>query len=591
MRILRAFALILVSVLFYQCQKEVSFIGNPDQPNIVLPDPVNAHLQGTVLDENGIPASGVTVKVGSQTTVTDNRGYFRVMNASLDKKSAVVTAEKAGYFKAFRTFAATSGTNQVVIKLIKRTLAGTIDATTGGSVTLSNGAKIEIPANAVMDALDSLGYSGTINVYAAYIDPTAADINQTVPGSFMANDITGSRVIMASYGMMAVELESASAKKLQIKTGSTATLTTPIPSTLLGTAPQTIATWSVNEQNGIWQEEGVATKQGNVYVGDVSHFSFWNCDISVSAVVLSLTLHDQNGNPLAYKSVRITRVNAAIWTETHGWTDSLGQVSGYVPDNEPLKLEVLDYCGSPIFTQNISSLNQNTDLGIIVVNISSLPVVTITGSLVDCNGAPVSNGYAMIMYGYQTIYAATDANGNFSTSVTSCASAPLGAEIVGFASVGGQIQSSNIVGASITAPVTAVGTIDVCGTSQVEFFNYTLDGVTYVIGPNPGDSLWATMLVQGSGGQTMLNAQDAPGGVNHIYVTFYHPVFAPGNYFMQDIVVQFNSQVTLQTNATVTITNFANNVGDFYEGSISAQFVSSSGLHNVAGNFRIKRSS
>lgn len=591
MRILRAFALILVSVLFYQCQKEVSFIGNPDQPNIVLPDPVNAHLQGTVLDENGIPASGVTVKVGSQTTVTDNRGYFRVMNASLDKKSAVVTAEKAGYFKAFRTFAATSGTNQVVIKLIKRTLAGTIDATTGGSVTLSNGAKIEIPANAVMDALDSLGYSGTINVYAAYIDPTAADINQTVPGSFMANDITGSRVIMASYGMMAVELESASAKKLQIKTGSTATLTTPIPSTLLSTAPQTIATWSVNEQNGIWQEEGVATKQGNVYVGDVSHFSFWNCDISVSAVVLSLTLHDQNGNPLAYKSVRITRVNAAIWTETHGWTDSLGQISGYVPDNEPLKLEVLDYCGSPIFTQNISSLNQNTDLGIIVVNISSLPVVTITGSLVDCNGAPVSNGYAMIMYGYQTIYAATDANGNFSTSVTSCASAPLGAEIVGFASVGGQIQSSNIVGASITAPVTAVGTIDVCGTSQVEFFNYTLDGVTYVIGPNPGDSLWATMLVQGSGGQTMLNAQDAPGGVNHIYVTFYHPVFAPGNYFMQDIVVQFNSQVTLQTNATVTITNFANNVGDFYEGSISAQFVSSSGLHNVAGNFRIKRSS
>ena len=41
-------------------------------------------------------------------------------------------------------FGATSGVNQVVIKLIKKTLTGTIDATTGGNVILTNGAEYRL---------------------------------------------------------------------------------------------------------------------------------------------------------------------------------------------------------------------------------------------------------------------------------------------------------------------------------------------------------------------------------------------------------------------------------------------------------------
>jgi hypothetical protein len=90
----------------------------------------------------------------------------------------------------------------------------------------------------------------------------------------MADDKNGARVTLASFGMMAVELESASAEKLQIKSGSVATLTTPIPASAQANAPATIALWSVNEQTGIWKEEGTATKNGNVYVGDVKALFF-----------------------------------------------------------------------------------------------------------------------------------------------------------------------------------------------------------------------------------------------------------------------------------------------------------------------------
>src|SRR5687768_9421366 len=118
---IRIAALLFLSIFFFQCQKEVSYIGGSDIiPETTTPDPITSTVQGNILDENGQPASGVTVTVGTKTAVTNASGYFRIANASLDKKTALVTAEKAGYFKGLRSFSATSGTNQVVIKLLKK---------------------------------------------------------------------------------------------------------------------------------------------------------------------------------------------------------------------------------------------------------------------------------------------------------------------------------------------------------------------------------------------------------------------------------------------------------------------------------------
>ena len=177
--------------------------------------------------------------------------------------------------------------------------------------------------------------AGPVEVYASFIDPSAADIAERVPGSFMADDKDGKRVTLSSYGMMAVELQSPAGEKLQIKTGSAATITSPIPASLQASAPATIALWFVDEQTGIWKEEGSATKTGNSYVGQVKHFSFWNCDISVPAVNVTMTVKDQGGHPLVHVLVRIKRLHQNP-SMAYGWTDSLGQVSGLVPANENL---------------------------------------------------------------------------------------------------------------------------------------------------------------------------------------------------------------------------------------------------------------
>ena len=51
-----------------------------------------------------------------------------------------------------------------------------------------------------------------------------------------------------------------------------------------GIAPETINLWYFDEENGYWKEEGQAIKDGNKYVAEVTHFTWWNCDILFDAI-------------------------------------------------------------------------------------------------------------------------------------------------------------------------------------------------------------------------------------------------------------------------------------------------------------------
>jgi len=585
-----ALILFVVSVLFYQCQKELGHIGSPESKPAV-PSPITAVVQGNVLDENGQPAAGVMVKVGSQSAQTDAKGYFRIRNASLDKHSSLVTAEKAGYYKAYRTFGATSGTNQVVIKLIPRTLTGTVDAASGGDVTLSNGAKVTLPANGVVKAAGGAAYTGPVNVYAAYIDPTAADIAERVPGSFIADDKNGSRVLLASFGMLAVELESASGEKLQVKSGSKAKISAPIPSSIAAAAPATIPLWYVDENTGIWKEEGSATRQGNNYVGEVSHFSFWNYDINVPAINLSMTLQNSDGIAIVQAKVRITRANPTAWgTQSYGWTDSLGQVSGLVPANEVLLLEVLDPCNAPIYSQNIGPYTSNTNLGTITINPSGTALVTFKGKLVNCNNAAVTNGFAIVYYDNTVRYAAVNASGDFSTTILRCGSSASTADVLGV-DAGALQQGSSNTTVTVVTPVTNAGTISACGTSASQFINYTIDGINYSL-VAPADSLVAYSYNDSITNQirTSFNCSRMSGGAisQYINLSFLHSA-AAGTYQAFSFSTNTYPQPLLVQPFNVVLTNYPSAAGQYFEGSFSGSFTASGVPHTASGTFRIRR--
>ncbi|RYY96119.1 MAG: carboxypeptidase regulatory-like domain-containing protein [Chitinophagaceae bacterium] len=589
--------LLAVAALFAaSCKKPASdapaTITDPIAP--VAASPVTATVQGNVFDENGAPAAGTTVRVGARVALTDSRGHFRITGAALDANASLVTAEKAGYFKAYRSFTANSGANQVTIKLMPRTEAGTVPATGGGTVSLPNGSKVALPAGGIVTAANGTPYTGTVKVFARYIDPTAADIAQVIPGSLMADDKDGRRVSLESYGMLAVELEGEAGQKLQIRPGYRATLTGLIPAAAQASAPATIPMWYVDETTGIWKEEGSATRVGNTYVGEVAHFSFWNWDIPVTSIRLSVTVQAPGGAPLNNTLVRLVRTGVSYASATYGFTDSLGTVSGLVPANEPLQLVVLDQCGSTLYTQNVGPFAQDTHLGAITAAAPASSTTTVSGTLVNCSNAPVTNGYAEISIGNQVRYAATNASGQFSVTLTGCAGGN-GIQVIGVDNA--TTLQSTPSSLAFSAGSTAAGTITVCGTSAAQFFSYTLDGTSYTIDPatNTQDSLLARVDTAFTGG-TVYTMHTGIGGFNHpagrgAGITFMHTGFGTGNFPVYVVVAAPYARTTVVAPTTVTLTTHPATAGGFYSGSFTGAFKDSVNVtHNISGSFRVRRS-
>ena len=463
-------------------------------------------------------------------------------------------------------------------------MIGSIDAAAGGSVSLPDNSKIILPASGVVIRSNNQSYSGSVKVYAAVIDPTSADIAQIVPGSFQGTDADNNRVTLKSYGMLAVELEGNGGEQLQIAAGKTAKLRFTIPSSLRSTSPATIPLWSVDETTGLWKQESNATKGTDYYEGDVSHFSFWNCDISIPTIYLELNLKTVEGS-LQFTPVKITRVNGG--GSSYGYTDSVGHVGGLVPKNEPLLLEVFSNCNQPIFSQNIGPYSSNTNLGTITVTIPTINYLQITGSAVNCSNQPVTNGNALIYYDGH-LYNKSISNGNFSLTVTRCSNSNASIEVVAVDNAS-NVQSTAWSGTASGGTV-STGTLSACGTSSVSFFNYTLDGSDYSLSTASADSFFVSTGSGTSQPATLVMAfkKSQP----NINIDFYTQGGAVGTFPVMFMTAnQYgDSSITLVTPFNVTFTTYGA-PGQFIEGNFTGQFreILNNNLHNVSATFRVRR--
>ncbi|MEO7524431.1 MAG: carboxypeptidase-like regulatory domain-containing protein [Ferruginibacter sp.] len=465
---LHTLILLCCSILVFSCKKDIdkTVIDPPNENtvfNIPASSPVTGRISGIVVDENNAAVQNAEVVLSGISYTTDAKGFFHISNATLDKYITTVTVNKAGYFKALRAFSATESRNYLSIKLIPKTLAGTFDAAGGGSASLSNGTVLTFQNNGIVIKGTTSAYSGTVNVYAAYIDPAATDFGPNIPGSMMGQDAEHMYVLQ-STGMIAVELESTSGQALQLATGKTASVKLPIPVSLLSKAPATIDTWSLDDR-GIWIKEGTATKTGNFYLLEASHFSFWNCDVPANAIYLTIHVQDQSGNPLPNSWVDLTIPNNNTWwASTYGLTDSTGTVAGLVPSNQNLGMEISPNtytCSTPIFSQNIGPFSMDTTINIIVT-LASGQYTVVSGTVNGCNSQPLDSGYVIIYGGNYNSYTASISNGTYSITIPYCSSMST-VSVTAMAYGGGSASSSNI---TVTGSAVTVPTMTICNSNQ-----------------------------------------------------------------------------------------------------------------------------
>jgi hypothetical protein len=589
-----AFTVLLAAtfVITFSCQKPTHgepdpdpvTPNNPNTPNPPVIEYVTAGISGRVVDDANKPVNAAAVKVGAATATTDINGNFTISTVSLNKNAGLVKVEKDGFFLGSRTIVVNAGvTNNVTIQLIPKKVAGTVN-TGGGNVTVPNGGTIAFTGNSFTNTGNNSAYTGTVSVSAFFINPEASNFQQIMPGALRGINASNQETGLQSFGMMAVELNGASGEKLQLAAGKTATITFPIPASLLSQAPATIPLWSFNDSTGLWKEEGTATKQGNNYVGTVSHFSFWNCDYPYGVVDFKAIIKDQAGNPVYPAQVVLKVSTDTLNSYGYGYTDNTGFVGGKIPINKTLQMNVYNKCNILLYSKPIGPFTTTADLGTVTIPNSSTSQLVISGSVKNCNTAAVTNGYVDVLLDSVHNRVLVKSDGTFSITITRCNNTSATATLTAYDLATSQSGTSTSL--TVSTGTANAGSLSACGINIAEFANYTMNSVSYNFS-KPADSI--NLYKQGS--YALWVTHKNSNVTDESYINFSATGTGTGQ--LTSAQVKANNKYWYLSNpGTLNITEFGAIGSGYIAGNFSTKMVdtATNQTTQIDYTFRVKRS-
>jgi hypothetical protein len=435
--------LIVTSFTFNACKKDiVDPITTSDYSNLTA-------ISGLVKNKQGNPISGVTVTASGKSTITDANGAFLIKEVTYNDRAFVV-GSKSGYFNGSVGIKPKKGeVTMIEMRMMENTPNFSITPTSTQDLDLPNGAGIRINANSV--AANGGGiYTGNLNVAVVHLNPSDPDFASITPGADLIGTTTsGATRQLLSYGMLMVQLTDDSGNQLQLAAGNSSTVTMPVPAEMMGNAPASIPLWHFNETSGIWEEEGQANLQGDKYIGTVSHFSTWNCDVAAERGTIRGRVIDCNNQPVAGISVEIGQVTAI--------TGSDGYYERFVPSNTKISVQVNNPAlGIVSESVNISGVAPGTTQNVQNIAIGCLSYLT--GTITCSSNLPVF-GYAVVNFNGNSLSSYFQGDGTFKIAVPSNGQS---ASLTIVNSSNNYTETVNVTFPTIPETTVNAGTFEVC---------------------------------------------------------------------------------------------------------------------------------
>ncbi|MCR5498562.1 MAG: carboxypeptidase-like regulatory domain-containing protein [Paludibacteraceae bacterium] len=368
----------------------------------------NTHVYGLVCDADGNALGNVLVTSGEDSVLTNGGGAYSFDKCRVVNGRCVVKFELREFFSVVRTADISGGEARVdAVMMAQDSKEGVSEVVrfrnSQGTTIEVGGMKIAIPANSMVYEKDGKDFNGSVFASVYYLSPNSDRFTKEMPGGDMSGvTADGKSVILVSYGMVEVTLKDSVGQKLQLREGEESTLTFPFPDGFAEDQKyDKIPLWYFDEEKGTWIEEGIATKNGDTYVGNVKHFSWYNLDYPSTRATIKGRVTNKDGKPLPHVRVTISQTCAQSDNEGYYWA--------YVPQYTPVFVTVKpeDYAdckdnpiydveglgGGAVYTQNVV-----------------LPVVPcLHGKVTDKEGSPMGG----VVVRAQNMSAMSDMGGNY----------------------------------------------------------------------------------------------------------------------------------------------------------------------------------
>lgn len=356
---------------------------------------VQADFMGRIVNDDGFRINNATVVIGDQTVQTDANGVFSIQDAAVFEDFALVKVTKDAYINGSRAVVPrVNGVNSVEITLLRKNIVETVNSGQSSQVTYEN-STVFFPGE--FEYPDGTPYNGQVDVSVHYLKPNLPETFNSMPGMLLGEDANGNARSMETYGMLAINLFDQAGEELDISENFPATLEFPVDADQAAIAPTEIPLWYFDEEMGYWKEEGSAQRQGNKYVGEVSHFTWWNCDLPLDYVTLCLNL-TANEQALSGNYIELIR-NETGQTIFYGTLDLNGSECGLIPANESIKLNIygnsIECQDEIIFQETVGPYSTDTTIDLVIPP-DNVDTTLITGTILNCDNTPLLEGFAII---------------------------------------------------------------------------------------------------------------------------------------------------------------------------------------------------
>jgi len=472
------FYLFLILASISACRDDINdlIVEIDEEPFTVF---IESTIRGQVVDESGSTLSNAFVQINGRETSSDADGNFELTNVEVKKTGGgVVTASVNGYFEgvSHSNFSA-DGTSFVEIRLLEKGTPDVINSTSEQTINKTNGLKMMFPQNGILSS-DGEIHNGPVNVFSRWIDPTDENLGGIMPGALNAVDGNGDEKVLATYGMLVLELETVSGEKLEVNPNVELTAEIPIPDELLSEAPDEMPLWEYDLEEGQWLEKGVCKKSGSSYVCNIPATGIWNCDIPLEAICLSSQVFNTDLSFGSFLKVVVEDLtdNFIYW----GYTDMSGFFCGSVPQAAPLRITIVDHCDNVVHMAEIGPFSEDFQLEDTILddNVSEFQI-NVMGVLAHCQTPAALVGHLGVRYPGTLEIFPVSADGSFNVDIA--------LKCTDFPSIELTVYNGIELGISTTTVVNMDSDVNLGVQTTCEniddFFMVMIDGVGFITSP------------------------------------------------------------------------------------------------------------